>query len=81
MAKIQYKKIKNSYWGGNGVGDIPASWAVFVDGKEVLHISGRASYNGKWFAILNLEGNFYKEICNTHYLLKHAKMTIDRHFN
>lgn len=81
MKNIRYKKLKDSYWGGNGVGDVPASWEVLVDGSALLHINGRASYSGKWYTLTDVNGKLFKNIQFSYHFLKDAKKEINNYIN
>lgn len=49
---MTFRVIKPRSWAGNGFGDIPATYGVFVDGQQVGTISpkGSTTGGGGWFA-------------------------------
>ena len=74
MKALTYKKTKSSVWGGNGVGNVPASWACFVDGEERFSLVGYANYSHKGYRLYDTKRNRLGYPFST---LKEAKQYIE----
>ena len=81
MSKVNFRKVSSSYWGGNGVGNVPASWGVFIDGDKKYTIKGKADYAGRGYSIVDNDGKLAKDLSQFFFSqLRHAKTFFKNNF-